>query len=108
MNAILYVLATGCQWRALPKDLPPRSTVYAYFWEWRRYGVLDRVNVDDRSSSFSEVERLQFTVCAISLSHAAGLAFHWATRRSASTIWASVIFIQFPPTIGDDLRTLFD
>ena len=44
MNAILYVLATGCQWRALPKDFPPRSTVYAYFWEWRRYGALDRIH----------------------------------------------------------------
>ena len=43
MNAILYVLATGYQWRALPKDFPPRSTVYAYFWEWRRYSVLDRI-----------------------------------------------------------------
>ncbi len=31
-------------WRALPRDFPPRSTVYAYFWEWRRYGVLDRIH----------------------------------------------------------------
>ncbi len=44
MNAILYGLATGCQWRALPKDFPPRSTVYGYFWDWRRYGVLDRIH----------------------------------------------------------------
>src|SRR3954463_9177002 len=28
LNAVLYVLSTGCQWRALPKDLPPRSTVH--------------------------------------------------------------------------------
>ena len=36
LNAILYVLSTGCQWRALPKDLPPKSTVHDYFtlWEW--------------------------------------------------------------------------
>ena len=31
MNAILYILSTGCQWRALPKDFPPRSTVQYYF-----------------------------------------------------------------------------
>jgi len=31
LNAIFYVLWTGCQWKALPKDLPPRSTVYDYF-----------------------------------------------------------------------------
>ena len=30
LNGILYVLATGCQWRALPKDLPPKSTVHDY------------------------------------------------------------------------------
>lgn len=36
VNAILYLLGTGCQWRALPKDFPPRSTVFDYLdlWEW--------------------------------------------------------------------------
>ena len=38
------VLRTGCQWRQLPKDFPPRSTVYNYLWEWTRYGVLDRIH----------------------------------------------------------------
>ena len=31
VNGMLYVLSTGCQWRAIPKDLPPRSTVHGYF-----------------------------------------------------------------------------
>lgn len=44
MNAVRYVLRTGCQWRQLPKDFPPRSTVYSYFWEWTRYGTLDRIH----------------------------------------------------------------
>src|SRR5215204_18017 len=36
LNAIFYVLWTGCQWKALPKDLPPRSTVWEYLdlWDW--------------------------------------------------------------------------
>ena len=36
LNAIFYVLWTGCPWKALPKDLPPRSTVWEYLdlWEW--------------------------------------------------------------------------
>src|SRR5271165_1255047 len=34
LNGIMYVLSTGCQWRYLPKDLPPRSTVYHYFCDW--------------------------------------------------------------------------
>ena len=35
MDAILYILATGCQWRALPKDFPPFTTVQYYFYNWR-------------------------------------------------------------------------
>jgi transposase len=44
VNAIFYVLSTGCQWRFLPKDLPPRSTVHDYFklWEWD--GTLERIH----------------------------------------------------------------
>lgn len=44
VNGLLYVLSTGCQWRALPKDLPPKSTVYGYFdlWDWN--GTLMRVH----------------------------------------------------------------
>ena len=46
LNAILYVLATGCQWRALPKDFPPRSTVQGYFYCWRGDGTWHRINAD--------------------------------------------------------------
>jgi transposase len=44
VNAILYLLGTGCQWRALPKDFPPRSTVFEYLdlWEWD--GTLERLH----------------------------------------------------------------
>jgi transposase len=44
LNAVLYVLSTGCQWRALPKDLPPRSTVHGWFVRWHCDGVLDRLH----------------------------------------------------------------
>jgi putative transposase len=44
VDAILYVLRTGCQWRYLPKDFPPRSTVWRYFDEWRHNGTLDRIH----------------------------------------------------------------
>ena len=44
MDAILYILATGCQWRALPKDFPPYSTVQYYFYAWRDRQVWRRVN----------------------------------------------------------------
>lgn len=40
----MYVLSTGCQWRAIPKDLPPKSTVYGYFDLWTYDGTLDRLH----------------------------------------------------------------
>ena len=44
MNGIMYVLRTGCQWRAIPKDLPPRSTVHDYLDLWSYDGTLDRIH----------------------------------------------------------------
>jgi transposase len=44
VNGLMYVLSTGCQWRAIPKDLPPRSTVYDYFDLWSWDGTLDRIH----------------------------------------------------------------
>jgi transposase len=43
-NAARYVSRTGCQWRQMPKDFPPHSTVYNYYWEWCRYGTMDRIH----------------------------------------------------------------
>ena len=44
LNAVFYILGTGCQWRALPKDLPPRSTVHDYFVRWQCDGTLGRLH----------------------------------------------------------------
>jgi len=44
VNGLMYILSTGCQWRALPKDLPPRSTVHDYFDLWSWDGTLDRIH----------------------------------------------------------------
>jgi transposase len=44
LNAIFYVLSTGCQWPALPKDLPPKSTVHNYFMLWEWDGTLERIH----------------------------------------------------------------
>ncbi len=43
VNAILYVLRSGCPWRSLPHDLPAWGTVYHSFRTWQREGVWDRV-----------------------------------------------------------------
>jgi len=44
MNGIMYILSTGCQWRTIPKDLPPRSTLFDYLDLWRWDGTLDRIH----------------------------------------------------------------
>ncbi len=41
---VMDVLSTGCQWAALPKDLPPKSTVNDYFRGWDDDGTLDRIH----------------------------------------------------------------
>jgi transposase len=44
LNALFYRLRTGCQWRNLPHDLPPWSTVHYYFRIWRKNGLLERLH----------------------------------------------------------------
>ena len=44
VNGVLYVLETGCQWRALPRDLPPKSTVHDYLSLWAWDGTLERIH----------------------------------------------------------------
>ena len=42
-NALLYILRTGCQWRALPKDYPDYRNVHYYFTIWRNAEIIDKV-----------------------------------------------------------------
>ena len=44
VNGLMYVLSTGCQWRAIPKDLPPKSTIHGYFDLWTYDGTLQRLH----------------------------------------------------------------
>jgi transposase len=44
LNAVMYILSSGCQWRALPKELPPRSTVFGYFDRWIYDSTLERIH----------------------------------------------------------------
>ena len=43
VNGVMYVLSTGCQWRYIPKDLPPRSTVHDYLTRWNYDGTIEKV-----------------------------------------------------------------
>ena len=44
VNGVMFVLSTGCQWRYIPKDLPPRSTVNGYFCLWGWNGTLEKMH----------------------------------------------------------------
>ena len=44
VNAIFYIASTGCQWRQLPKEFPPYSTVQGYFYAWSRDGIFASLN----------------------------------------------------------------
>jgi putative transposase len=44
VNGIMYVLSTGCQWRYIPRDLPPRSTLHSYLQRWQYDGTLMKIH----------------------------------------------------------------
>jgi transposase len=46
LNGVMYVLSTGCQWRYVPKDLPPSGTIYYYLRRWEYDGTLGRIHYE--------------------------------------------------------------
>ena len=67
VNAILYVLRTGCQWHLLPHDFPPYQTVFYYFRQWRRSGVSERLNTALRNKFGSKVGETRNPVPPLSI-----------------------------------------
>ena len=64
VNAILYLVRTGCQWRSLPHDLPPWGTVHYYYRRWRLDGTWEKVHHTLREQVRTEKERRQATPSA--------------------------------------------
>jgi len=65
INAILYLLRTGCAWRLLPKDFPKWGTVYTYFWRWRKAGVWEKIHDTVREKTRRNVGRKKTPSAAI-------------------------------------------
>ena len=91
VNAIFYLLQTGCQWRMLPRDFPPRSTVYGYFRTWIVAGVWTHVHdVLYRRSRELEGREGSPTAAIIVILAPAGLrpeALHRGRSPSGSNRW---------------------
>ena len=57
VNAILYVVRGGNQWRAMPHDLPPWQTAYGYFWQWRNAGLWEQIHTAIREHARQRLGR---------------------------------------------------
>jgi putative transposase len=57
LDAVFYVLKSGCPWRLLPKDFPPWKTVYDWFRRWRLDGTWERLNAELRERLWSRLGR---------------------------------------------------
>ncbi len=57
LNGIFYQLKNGCNWADLPKDLPPYSTVYWYYKQWREAGALDTISEQLHAQTREQVKK---------------------------------------------------
>ena len=57
LNAIFYVIRTGCAWEMIPNDFPPSSRVYYYFRKWEKKGIWQEINNELRQAVRIQMER---------------------------------------------------
>jgi putative transposase len=98
VNALLYIARTGCQWRAMPHDLPPWRIVYWYFMAWKKDGTLVRLHDELRGDLRQAEGRLRQPSAAVLDSQSVkttekgGLAVLTQGRRSpaaSGTSWST-------------------
>ena len=86
MNGVMYILSTGCQWRYIPKDFPPRSTLHDYFTWWHCDGTLDRIHhalyVECREKAEREASPTACIIDSQSVKSAMS-AMRWRARGAA-------------------------
>jgi transposase len=88
VNGLMYILSTGCQWRAIPKDLPARSTLHDYFDRWEWDGTLERIHYALYIKCREQAERETSPTAAIIDSQSVKSAEKGGPRstRTASTL----------------------
>jgi transposase len=65
VNAIFYLLRTGCSWRLLPHEFPPWRIVFYYFWQWRKAGIWEKIHDRLRGEVRQAVGKLRQPTAAI-------------------------------------------
>jgi transposase len=76
VNGLMYALSTGCQWRAIPKELPPRSTAHDYFDLWAWDGTLDRIHY----ALYVQCRELAYDLTHTIITTSEGIG-HWTKTR---------------------------
>ena len=114
VNGLLYILSTGCAWRYVPKDLPPKSTLFEYFDLWTYHGVIDRIHhalymncrkiVDREASPTPCVRMLASFHCACQRCHVPQQATYpriqpRATHRTEPNQTTTAAWQPFAPTL---------
>src|ERR1700733_7572872 len=86
VNGLLYVLSTGCQWRYIPRDLPPRSTLFDYFQRWEYDGTLLRIHSIRSAASWSIGKRVSNSKFRFrGYFRRFGSVFRWVECRTVET-----------------------
>jgi putative transposase len=85
LNAVFYVLKSGCPWRLLPKDFPPWETVYWWFGRWRVDGTFERLNATLRERLRSRLGRDPQPSAGVADSQSSKRAPGWAVNRGDTT-----------------------
>jgi putative transposase len=86
LNAIFYVLKSGCQWRLLPHDFPRWPTVYHYFRKWRIDGTWERVNRTIRHRLRVRLRRDPQPSAGVVDSQGRSKAPRWAVKSAVTTV----------------------
>jgi putative transposase len=85
LNAVFYVLKSGCQWRMLPHDFPRWPTVYHYFREWRIDGTWEKINRAIRERLRVRLRREPQPSAGVVDSQGRSRVPQWAENSAATT-----------------------
>ncbi len=84
VNGLLYVLSPGCQWRYVPKDFLPNTTLFVYFDLWTYHGVIDRIHHALYVQCREKVERdASLSACLIDSQSVKSVEEWWGYRIMA-------------------------